>query len=78
MNLTGPLEDFVQVGWTVPIAFEMFLPLTRFRTIESSIDYRVFGVVVVIPAFVFVAAWPAIAVPGLRGARIAATVAFTS
>ena len=34
MNLAGPLKDFIQTGWTIPIAFKRFLPLAVFRTTE--------------------------------------------
>ena len=68
MNMTGPLEDFVQIGWTIPVAFKRFLPLTGFRTTESGIDCHVICVVVIALTFVFIEVWFTIAVPGVRSA----------
>ena len=78
MNLTGPLKDFVQVVWTVPVAFERFLSLTGFRTTEFGIDCHIICVVIITLMFVFIAAWSSIVVPGLRGAGVAGAVASTS
>ena len=37
MNLTAPLKDFVQIGWTVPVAFERFLPLTNLGPLNPAL-----------------------------------------
>ena len=73
MNLTRPLEDFVQIGWTVAVALKRFL-LPGFRTTESGVDCRVFWVVVIVLALVFIAAELAVAVLNLRGACLAGSV----
>ena len=74
MNLTGPLEDFFQVGWIVHVALERFFPLTGFRTTESGIDCRVICVIIIASTLVFTAAWFTIAVPGLRRVGVAVGV----
>ena len=66
-----PLKDFIQAGWTVLVAFKRFLPLTRFRTAESGIDYRIVCVVVVVLTFDFIAARFIIVILGLRSAGVA-------
>src|SRR5215216_3452998 len=78
MNLTGPIQYFIQVGRAVSISFEWLLPLTGFRATESGIDRRILGFFIVVPTLVFVVSWPSIAILGLRGARIASAVAYTS
>ena len=78
MNLTGPLKDFVHARWTVPVAFERFLPLAGFRDTKSGIDCRIVCVVVVVPMFIFIAARFTIAIPGLRSVGVARAVASTS
>ena len=76
MNLTGPLKDFIQAGWTTPVAFERFLPLTGFRTTESGIDCHIICVVIVAMALVFIVARFTITIPGLGSVGVA--VASTS
>ena len=75
MNLAGPLKDFIQAGWTVPVAFERFLLLTGFRATESGIDCSIVCIVVVVSTFIFIAARFTIAIPGLRSVGVARAVA---
>src|SRR5215216_3360305 len=78
MNLTGPIQYFIQVGRAISISFECLLPLIGFRATESGVDRRILGFFIVVPALVFVASWPSIAIPGLEGARAASDVASMS
>jgi hypothetical protein len=78
MDLTGPIQYFIQVGRAVSICFERLLPLTGFRAAESGVDRRILGFFIVVPTLIFAASRPSIAIPGLRGARVAGVVASMS
>ena len=78
MNLARPIEYFVQIGWTIFVSFKWILPLTGFRAVESGVDRRVFGILIVASTLVFVASWPTIAISGFGGARVAGIVASMS
>ena len=52
------------------VSFEWLLPLTGFRASESGIDCRIFTVIAVNAAFVFVTTRLAIPVLEIRTARI--------
>ena len=65
VNLTRAIEYAVQTGRARIASFELLFPLTGFRATESGIDCRVLGVVTVVAAFVFVAAWCAVAIFGI-------------
>ena len=75
MNLARPIKYSVQTGWTIFVSFECLLPLTRFRATESVIDRRIFGILIVASALVFVVSCLAVAVSGFGGARAAGVVA---
>ena len=74
MDLTWTIEYAVQTGRARIFSLEWLLPLTGFRATESGIDCRVFGVVAVVAVLVSVATWLAVAVSGLRCARVACCV----
>ena len=78
MNLARPIEYFVQTGWTIFVPFEWLLPLTGFRDTESGVDRRVLVIFIVASALVFVVSWPAVAISGFGGARVAGAIASTS
>ena len=78
MNLTGPIQYFIQVGWAIFVSFEWLLPLTRLGATESGVDRRILSFFIVVLALVFAASWPSIAIPSLRGARVASTIASMS
>ena len=65
MNLTRAIEYAVQTVWAPIASFERLFPLTGFRTTESSIDYRVFGVVAIVVTLISVASWLAVAISGI-------------
>ena len=71
------VEYAVQTRRAQIVSFEWLFLLTRFRATKSGIDYRVFGVIAVVVALVSVATWLAIAVSGLRCARVACCVVAT-
>ena len=71
VNLTRAIEYAVQTGRARSTSFEWLFSLTGFRATESGIDYRIFGVVAIVAALVFVATWLVVAVSGLRCARVA-------
>ena len=75
MNLVGPVQYLVQIGWSISICLEWLLPLTGFRAAESSIFRCVMRSFVIAAALVFVVSWFAIAVPDFGSARIAGIVA---
>ena len=74
MYLTGAVEYSVQIGRTRSSSFEWLFPLTGFRASESGIDCRIFTIVAVDAALVFVTTRPAISVLKIRTARIFAEV----
>ena len=61
-----------------PITFERLLPLTGLGAAESGVYRRILGFFVVVPALIFAASWPSIAIPGFRSVGVAGTVASTS
>ena len=65
VNLTRAIEYAVQTGLARVASFERLLPLTGFRATEPGIDCRVFGIVTVIAALVFVTTWSAITIFGI-------------
>ena len=77
MDLTWTIEYVVQTGRARTVSLERLFPLTGFRATESSIDCCVFGVVSVVATLVSVATWLAVAVSGLRCARVACSVVAT-
>ena len=78
MNLARPIEYFVQISWTILISFEWLLPLSGLRATESGINRCVFSFFIVVSTLMFVASWPAIAIPSFGGARVAGTIASMS
>ena len=74
MYLARAVEYSVQIGRTRSSSFEWLFPLTGFRASESGVDCRILSVITVNAAFVFVAMRPAIAILGIRTARIFAEV----
>ena len=70
MYLAQAVENSVQIGRTLSCSFEWLFPLTGFRASESGIDCRIFVVVAINAAFVFVTKRPAITVLGIRTARM--------
>ena len=78
MNLARPIEYSVQTRWTILVSFEWLLPPSRFGAAESSVDRRVFGIVIAVSALMLVASWSTIAVFGFGGARGAGAVGLTS
>ena len=78
MNLTRPVEYYVQTRWTILVSFEWLLPLTGFRATKSGVDRRVFGIFVVASTLVCVAPWPAVAISSFGGAWVAGAIACTS
>ena len=67
VNLTRAIEYAVQTGRARIASFERLFPLTGLRATEFGIDCRVFGVVATL---VSVATWLAVAISGIRIARI--------
>ena len=65
VNLARAIEYAVQTGRARIASFERLFPLTGFRATESGINCRVFGIVAVVAALVFVAPWPAVAIFGI-------------
>ena len=74
MYLAQAIEYSVQIGRTRSSSFEWLFLLTGFGASESGIDCRILILVTVNAAFVPVATRPAIAVLGIRTARIFAEV----
>ena len=70
MYLTGAVEYSVQIGRARSGSFEWLLPLTGLGASESGVDCRILIAVAANAAFVFVSTRPAIAVLGIRTARI--------
>ena len=77
MYLTRAIEYTVQTGRGRGASFEWLFPLTGFRASESGIDCRILSIVAVNAAFVLVATRLAVAVLGIRTARIFAEVVAT-
>ena len=78
MNLAGPVQYLVQIGWSISVCLKWLLPLTGFGTAESGINRCVMRSFVIIAAFVLTMSWFALAIPDFRSARIAGAVASTS
>ena len=70
MNLARAFKYAVQTGWSLIVSFEQLFPLTGFRDTESSVDCRIFSIIAVNATFVLIVTRPAIAVLGIRTARI--------
>ena len=77
MNLARPIEYSVLTRWTILVSFEWLLPLTGFRATESGVHCRVFGIFIIASTLVPIVSWPAMAIPGFGGARVAGDVAST-
>ena len=65
MDLTWTIEYAVQTGRARIASFERLFWLTGFRTTESGIDCRVFGVVAIVATLVSISSWLAFAVLGV-------------
>ena len=78
VNLARSIEYSVQARWTVFVSFEWLLPLTGLGATESSVDRRIFGIVIAASTLVFVASAPGVAVSDFGSARVAGTVTATS
>ena len=78
MYLARAVEYSVQIGRARSISFEWLFPLTGFRASESGVDCRIFMVVAVNAAFIFVSTRPAIVVLSIRTASIFAEVVAAS
>ena len=72
--LARAVEYSVEIGRTRSSSFEWLFPLTGFGASESSVDCRILSIITVNAALVLVATRPAIAVLGIRTARIFAEV----
>ena len=70
MYLARAVEYSVQIGLTRSSSFEWLFALTGFGASESGVDCRILIVIAVNAAFVFVSTSPAVAVLGIRTARI--------
>ena len=55
MYLAQAVENSVQIGRTRGSSFEWLFPLTGFRASESGIDCRIFSIIAVNAALMFVA-----------------------
>ena len=77
VNLARSIEYSVQARGTVFVSFEWPLTLTSLGATESGVHCRVFGIVSVVPTFVFIASGPAVVVSGFKSARVVGTVAAT-
>ena len=67
-----------QGRWARIVVFEWLLPLTILRAIESIIDHRILGVVIVVSTLVSVASRLVVAIFSFKGAGIACIVFSTS
>ena len=70
MYLARAIEYAVQTGRARSASFEWFLPLTGLRASESGIDCRILDVIAIIATLMFAATWPAIAILGIRSAKV--------
>ena len=70
MNLAQALQYTVQTGRSLIVSFERLLPLTGLGSAESSVYYRFFSVVAIVPSLMSVAPWLAVIVADIRGARM--------
>ena len=78
MYLAWTVEYAVQAGWSLTVPFVGLLPRTGLGAAKSGVNRHVFSFFIVVSMLMFVASWPAVAIPGYRGARVAGTVASTS
>ena len=78
MNLAGPIQYLVQIGWSVSVCLEWLFPLTGFGAAESDVYQCVMRSFIIIATFLFTASWLVIAVSDFGSARIAGVVASTS
>ena len=78
MNLAGPVQYLVQIGWSISVCLKWLLPLTGFGAAESGVDRCVMRSFIIIATFVLVASWLAIAVSDFGSSRIAGAVTSTS
>ena len=74
MYLAQAVEYPIQIGRTRSSSFEWLFLLTGFRASESGVDCHILSIIAVNAAFVLGATRPAIAVLGIRTARIFAEV----
>ena len=78
MNLTGPIQYLIQIGYSVSLCLEWLLPLTGFGAAESGIDRCVMRSLITIATFVLIAWWFPVAVSNFGSARVTRNVASTS
>ena len=69
VDLTWTIEYADQTGRARIVSLKWLLPLTGLRATESGVVSRVFSVVAIVSTLMFVAPWPAVAIPGFGGAR---------
>ena len=77
MYLARTIEYAVQTGRARDVSLKWLLPLTGLRAVESGVDRRVFGIIIVTSTLVFVASGPAAAVSGFRTTRVTGTIVAT-
>ena len=78
MNLAGPIQYLVEIGWSISIFLGWLFPLTGFGAAESGVDRYVLRYFIIITMLVFIALWLTVAVSDFGSARIASAVAPTS
>ena len=65
VNLTRAIEYAVQTGRARIVSFEWLFSLNGLRATESVIDCRIFGVVAIVAALVYVLMWLAVVIFGI-------------
>ena len=75
MDLARPLQDLVQRGGSVAIAFRRLLPLPRSGVAEAGVNGRVIGITIIVPALVLVALRFPVSIPNFRGSGVFGVVA---
>ena len=75
MNLVGPVQYLIEVGWSVSICLGWPFPLTGFGAAKSGIDRCVLRYFIIITTLVFIASWLSVAVLDFGTARVASVVA---
>ena len=78
MNLVGPIQYLIEVGWSVSICLGWLFPLTGLGATESGVDRCVSRYFITIRMLVFIASWLSVAVSDFESARVTGTVAPTS
>ena len=78
MNLVGPIQYLIQVGWSVSVCLEWLFLLTGFGAAESGVDRRVLRSFIIISTLVFIVSWLAVAVLNFGSAQITGDVVSTS